>query len=138
MSATQQRFGLSFPPSKAEGKGRGKTWNYTEEQFQELYDTHRSGALNRAQRDELLKAYDITLQTLERRVGKGPGGDAPKASARQPAATEKPKSKDELLDALQDRRDALREELEACEKKIEQLESLDDETIRLVQGLAAG
>ena len=115
---------LSFPPKPPEGKGRGRTYSYTDEQFVEL---HRAAAsVTGDERKRLLDEYGIGWSTLQKKAGaKGPkrrpagqGGSAP-APRREPTIFEQ-------IEALADNVDAAIEDLdrerEGLERRIEEIE----------------
>lgn len=125
LNALMKQHELSFAPKPPQGKGRGRTYAYTDEQFVELHAA--AGAVTGDDRKRLLDEYGIGWSTLQKKAGAksapkrrggGQGGASP--------APRREKSIFEQIDALADNAEAAIEELErereGLQERIEEIE----------------
>lgn len=122
-SEVQREFELSFAPKEPMGKGRGKVFEYSEQQFVELYKA--AASVTGAERKKLCDAYHVGYQTLMKKAGvASPARPARKRAAsapRQLSVFEQIEALvddvDSVIEQLDEEQQELRERIEEIEKK---------------------
>jgi len=119
---------LSFPPGDITGKGRGRVYPYSEDQFQELHKAALS--VTGDDRKQLLDAYNIGYATLQKKVGVSPQSRK-KASARRSSTTQ-PTSVFDQLQSLMDNVDTALADLDSEQQQLQQrIEEIEQKKSKL-------
>jgi len=118
---------LSFPPGEITGKGRGRIYPYSEEQFQELHKAAMS--VTGDERKRLLEVYDIGYATLQKKVGAAPQSRK-KAAARRTST--QPVSVFDQLQSLMDNVDSALADLDTEQDQLQQrIEEIEQKKVKL-------
>ena len=138
LTALMTQHDLSFPPKPPEGKGRGRTYAYTDEQFVEL---HRAAAsVTGDERKRLLDEYGIGWSTLQKKAGAkgapkrrsggqgGGGSPAPRQRSIFDQIEALAGNVDDAIEELDRERDDLQERIDEIERKKAMLKRISEVT----------
>ena len=133
-----EKWELSFPPEPppADAKGRARQWPHSPEQWDELYEKAKSMG-DGPERVKMLEDYGVNpkgavLNWLAGKAGRSEPASAAKGSKKTTTAQARPKSKEEMLNGLEEQLQFHKDEVERHKKLIAQLTALDDDMLKLI------
>jgi len=138
MSEVMKKYDLSFKPIEPTGKGRGRVFSYSEDQWKEL--AAAAANVTGDDRKELCEAYFVGYQTILKKAGVVTAPQSKKkASARSSSPAARQPSVFDQLEALSENAEGalaeldreverLKEQLAEIEKKKKMLKKLSELT----------